>query len=126
MDMHLKFLNKERSRHTDLGKLLDQVLLTRYLPTCVIIDQTMEIVHSRGPSAPYLAPASGQPSFNLLKMAHPDLVLELRSGIAQAYPHSAALRSPQYGRNNQAGRRRWLYHEAIPDENAAGDHYGSA
>jgi two-component system, chemotaxis family, CheB/CheR fusion protein len=82
----------DRSKHTDLGKLFDQVLLTRYLPTCVIIDHTMEIVHSRGPSAPYLTPASGQPSFNLLKMAHPDLVLELRSGIAQVRASGQAMK----------------------------------
>ncbi|HTK08637.1 MAG TPA: CheR family methyltransferase [Ktedonobacteraceae bacterium] len=81
-----------RSKHTDLGKLLDQVLLTRYLPTCVVIDHTMEIVHSRGPSAPYLTPASGQPSFNLLKMAHPDLVLELRSMIAQVRESGQAMK----------------------------------
>jgi two-component system CheB/CheR fusion protein len=82
----------DRSRHTDLGKLLDQLLLTRYLPTCVVIDHTMEIVHSRGPIAPYLAPASGQPGFNLLRMAHPDLVLELRSSIARVRESGKALK----------------------------------
>jgi len=44
----------------------------------------MEIVYLRGPTSPYLAPASGQPSCHLLKMAHPDLLLELRTTIAQA------------------------------------------
>lgn len=44
----------------------------------------MDILQFRGETSPYLGPAPGKPSFNLLKMAQASLRLELRTAILQA------------------------------------------
>ena len=44
----------------------------------------MDAVLFRGQTNPFLEPAPGKPTFNILKMAHPELLLDLRSVIQQA------------------------------------------
>ena len=41
-------------------------------------------MHFQGDTSPYLAPATGQPSFHLLKMVRPELVVDLRTAIYKA------------------------------------------
>ena len=62
----------------------DSVLLTRRGPAAVLVNSDLEILQFNGQLAPFLEPASGQASLNLLKMARPDLVWELRSAILRA------------------------------------------
>jgi len=62
----------------------DQIVLNQYAPVGVVIDRDLEIVHFRGQTSAYLEPASGKPSFNLLKMAKAGLRLELSTSIGQA------------------------------------------
>jgi two-component system, chemotaxis family, CheB/CheR fusion protein len=76
----------------DLQKEADRVVLDRYSPVGVVIDQALEILHFRGQTSPYLEPASGRASFNLLKMAKEGLKLELRTAIHQAKQQDAAVR----------------------------------
>ncbi|CAN5667419.1 hypothetical protein BH23PAT2_BH23PAT2_00760 [soil metagenome] len=65
----------------DIAKEIDSLLMSQYVPACVVIDNDLEIVQFRGATSPYLQPASGKASLNLLKMARPSLSLELRSAI---------------------------------------------
>jgi two-component system, chemotaxis family, CheB/CheR fusion protein len=58
--------------------------LARYAPASVVIDAEMEILQFRGPTHPYLQPASGKASFNLFKMARESLGIELRTAISKA------------------------------------------
>ena len=41
-------------------------------------------MHFQGDTSPYLVPATGQPSFHLLKMVRPELVVDLRTAIYKA------------------------------------------
>ena len=41
-------------------------------------------MHFQGDTSPYLAPAPGQPSFHLLRMVRPELVVDLQMAIYQA------------------------------------------
>ncbi len=75
----------------DLQLAADQIVLDRYAPVGVIIDQEMEILQFRGQTGAYLEPASGKASFNLLKMARVDLLL-LRSAIYQAKRQDESVR----------------------------------
>ncbi|MCW5802862.1 MAG: PAS domain-containing protein [Deltaproteobacteria bacterium] len=59
-------------------------LLERYVPPGVIVDERMEIVRFRGRTGAYLEVASGKPQYDLLRMARPGLIADLRIGIAQA------------------------------------------
>jgi len=66
----------------DLDRDTERVLLTRYVPASVLINQRMEIIRFRGAVAPYLAPTTGKASLHLLKMVRDDLTFELR-GLLQ-------------------------------------------
>lgn len=62
----------------------DRILLAQHVPPSVIVDDTLEILQFRGSTGPYLEPAAGKASFNLLNMARPGLAMELRAAIRQA------------------------------------------
>lgn len=63
---------------TDLQKRLDRVIQSKYAPDAVLVDSNMQILQFRGHTRPYLDPAPGGASLNLLRMAHESLVVPLR------------------------------------------------
>ena len=65
----------------DIQHEAERVLLAEYGPPGVIINEAMEIQHFRGQTGPYLAPMPGTASLNLLKLAHSELTMPLRSLI---------------------------------------------
>ncbi|MEJ7611467.1 MAG: chemotaxis protein CheB [Ferruginibacter sp.] len=69
---------------TDFQRSADDVLLSRYTPVGVVVNETMDIVHFRGNTAPFLEQASGKPSHNLFKMAKGGLAFELRNILHKA------------------------------------------
>ncbi len=77
-------LNEAAWNDLDLQSLADRLVLDRYAPAGVIINNDLEILHFRGQTSPYLEPAPGRASLNLLKMAKEGLKLELRTAIHQA------------------------------------------
>jgi two-component system CheB/CheR fusion protein len=68
----------------DLDKLVDNLLLSKYVPASVVIDQDLEIIQFRGSTSTFLQHRSGRASLNLAKMAHPSLVFELRNIVHKA------------------------------------------
>ncbi len=66
---------------TDLEKTIDNVLLQKYVPASVVINNDLEILQFRGSTSLFLEPSPGKASLNLLKMARPGLIFELRSAI---------------------------------------------
>ena len=71
-------------RPLDLGRHLDRVLLARYAPPGVLINENMEVLQFRGQTGAFLQPAPGAPQNDIIKMARPGLVSPLRATIAQA------------------------------------------
>ncbi|MBI2821207.1 MAG: PAS domain-containing protein [Acidobacteria bacterium] len=69
---------------SELQKEIDRVVLNRYGPPGVLINQNMEILKFRGDTSPYLVAAPGTPSLQVLKMARPGLAPPLRSAIEHA------------------------------------------
>ena len=55
----------------------------KYAPPGVIVDGDCRIVQFRGQTGPYLAPASGEPTMNLLKLAREGLLHGLRSALQE-------------------------------------------
>ena len=68
----------------DMTAHAERVLLARYGPPGVIVNERMELLQFRGRTGPYLEPAPGQPQNNLLKMARVGLVPTLRAALAAA------------------------------------------
>ncbi|MBE9079407.1 PAS domain-containing protein [Romeria aff. gracilis LEGE 07310] len=62
----------------------DQIILRQYAPDGVVVNHSLDILQFRGDTSAYLRPAAGEPSFNLLKMIRPELLLEVRTAINQA------------------------------------------
>ncbi len=83
---------EESQNDLNLHKEADRIILSRYAPVGVIINDEMEILQFRGQTGIYLEPASGRASFNLLKMAREGLMLELRNAIYEARKTSAPIR----------------------------------
>jgi two-component system, chemotaxis family, CheB/CheR fusion protein len=68
----------------ELQREADRLLLGRYAPPAVVVNEQMEILQSRGRTGNYLELAPGKASLNLLKMARPGLLFELQSAIDEA------------------------------------------
>lgn len=75
-----------------LLKEAERVLLTQYAPPGVIISPAMEILQFRGDTGPYLAPAAGAASLNLLKMLREGLLVSVRAAILQATEEKRTVR----------------------------------
>ncbi|MGA2713603.1 MAG: chemotaxis protein CheB [Bryobacteraceae bacterium] len=71
------------SAATDFRREAEDALLEHYAPPALIVDPDLHIVHFQGDLSSYLAPATGQPSFHLLKMVRPELVVDLRAAISR-------------------------------------------
>ena len=75
----------EQHRSTaDVTRYVDRLLLARYAPAGLIVNEAMEVLQFRGHTGPYLEPAAGEPQNNVLKMARPGLLSALRDAFAQA------------------------------------------
>ncbi|HTE26174.1 CheR family methyltransferase [Flavitalea sp.] len=68
----------------DFQKSADAILLSKFSPVGVVVNQDMDIVHFRGNTGSYLEPSPGKASLNLFKMARPGLAFELRSILHKA------------------------------------------
>ncbi|MGH8577564.1 MAG: EAL domain-containing protein, partial [Gammaproteobacteria bacterium] len=70
----------------------DRLLLSRYAPPGVLIDEHFDILQFRGRTGPYLEAPPGEPTMNLLKMARPGLFVELRSAVNEALARGETVR----------------------------------
>lgn len=76
----------------DWSKEVDAVLLARYAPPAVVVDQRMQILHARGDTRDFLESEAGQANMDLLKMARGNLTLELRAVVSKAVAERVAVR----------------------------------
>ncbi|MES9943371.1 MAG: chemotaxis protein CheB [Candidatus Thiodiazotropha sp.] len=65
----------------DLGKEAERLLLDTYAPPGIVVTPDLNVVRFLGRTWPYIEPTDGAASLNLYKIAHPDLVIELRAAI---------------------------------------------
>src|SRR5260370_11274298 len=68
----------------DLLKIADRIMLSVYAPAAVVIDQDMHVRQFRGRTEVFLEHAPGPATFNLLRLARPTLVPDLRATIHRA------------------------------------------
>jgi two-component system CheB/CheR fusion protein len=76
----------------DIQPEADRILLGRFAPASVLINEDMEILQFRGHTGLYLEPAPGSASLNLLKMAREGLFMELRTSIHKARRQGVSIR----------------------------------
>jgi len=64
---------------TSLKKAADDIILSKYTPAGIVVNEAMDIVQFRGHTSLYLEQAPGKPSHNLMQMAKNGLAFELRN-----------------------------------------------
>src|SRR5436190_13089329 len=80
---------RDGGRHAvDWQREADRVVLGRYGPPGVLVNDTLEVLQFRGETGAYLQPAAGEASFDVLKMAREGLLFELRSALADCGTHN--------------------------------------
>ena len=70
--------------NSEVQKVADRIMLGSYAPAGVIIDSNMVVRQFRGRTAPFLEHTPGPATLNLLHMARPSLVPDLRAAIHRA------------------------------------------
>jgi two-component system, chemotaxis family, CheB/CheR fusion protein len=77
---------------SELLKMADRIMLSAYAPAAVVIDQEMQVQQFRGRTDSFLEHTPGPATFNLLQLARPALVPDLRSTINRAIKTDKAAR----------------------------------
>lgn len=80
----------------DIGQETDRIAALTYAPPGVVINNAMEIILIRGEIASYLQLTHGQASFNLFKLAQPELASALRMTIRLAQKKNAPARKDAF------------------------------
>lgn len=116
-----KPLLKERVRD-DFQKSADNLLLSRFPPPGVVVNDQLDIMEFRGPTSGWLQPGPGKPSLNILKLTRDGLALELRNALHKA----RATGHPQVSENIPLalpGAQRWITLEVHPLPNTSEPYY---
>lgn len=66
-----------------LDDAIDAVLVSEFMPASVVINHQLEIVQFRGTTDLFLTHPKGKATFNILKMARPEIAFELRNAISK-------------------------------------------
>ena len=73
-----------KSEEVDLEKSVDSLLLKKFTPASVLINEELDILQFRGSTGLFLEPTPGKASLNLMRMAKTGLSFELRNIVHKA------------------------------------------
>jgi two-component system CheB/CheR fusion protein len=71
-------------RTIGVGELIEKILLERYTPASVIVNEKGDILYFHGKTGSYLEPSAGKASLNIAEMAREGLRVELRAALRRA------------------------------------------
>ena len=114
-------LNSEHIR-TDFQKTADDILLRKYTPAGVVVNETLDIVHFRGNTSGYLEQSPGKPTHNLIQLAKNGLAFELRNILHKAKKENAPVLKENIPMEIN-GSLHYINIEAIPLPNTIEPHY---
>lgn len=124
-------INEWANRHSmgsDFLKIANDIMLNRFTPASVVIDEAMDIIHFRGNTGKYLAPAPGKASLNVLKMVNQGLASELRGMVHKVKKEKRAIvrqNIPLYGNASEGTHNSFegVDIEVVPLPNILEPHY---
>ncbi|MDF2433989.1 MAG: two-component system, chemotaxis family, CheB/CheR fusion protein [Mucilaginibacter sp.] len=111
-----------KSSEKDIHKLADALLLSKYTPAGVMINQSYDVIQFRGKIDPWITTPSGKPSFNILKMAREGLSFEIRDLLHLAKNKSGSVRKEGVFFKVD-GVQQYVNIEAIPLPDLEEEHY---
>ena len=101
----------------DLETETDRLILNRYAPVGVVIDDKMTVLQIRGETSFYLKISPGTPSFDLFKMVRKDLLVALRAAVYEAQRQDVLVRKERLRLENES-RVKIINLEVIPFKDA--------
>lgn len=72
------------TRESNIGNVVEKLLLTRFAPASVVVNDRGDVVYIHGRTGAFLEPPSGQPRLNLQAMAKEGLQFELGAALRHA------------------------------------------
>jgi len=103
---------QEAGTHGRMQREADRVMLTRYGPPGVLVDEKLDILHFRGDTAAYLEHLTGESSLNLLKMLRKGPLAEVREALQEARKRDRPAR--REARLIRGGKQSRVSIQAIP------------
>lgn len=97
-EINIPLMNKNKTKqiisdnHNRLDNAIDAVLVSDFMPASVVINYQMEIVQFRGTTDLFLTHPKGKATFNILKMARPEIAFELRNAISKVIKSKQSIR----------------------------------
>jgi two-component system, chemotaxis family, CheB/CheR fusion protein len=88
-----------------MAQIADRKVIEKYGPPGVIVDERLDVVQFRGRLGPYLEPAPGAATLNVLKLARPELLMVLRTVLNRTLSEGVAATSPVTPLRTEAGLR---------------------
>ncbi|HUR30535.1 MAG TPA: CheR family methyltransferase, partial [Saprospiraceae bacterium] len=86
-----------------LEHAIDEVLIADFLPDSVVINHDMDILQFRGSTELYLTHLPGKATFNILKMARPEIAFDLRNIVLKVIQTNQRARKSDIELNTSAG-----------------------
>jgi two-component system CheB/CheR fusion protein len=103
----------QQAAGSDMQRAADQIVLGRFAPPGVLINGAMDVVQFRGRTHPFLEPAPGEPSRNLLTMVPFGVSQALREAIAEAKRRDCPVRRERVAHRREEAFRDIAF-EVIP------------
>jgi len=69
----------------DIAEIVNKILLQKYTPACVVVDQSYDVLYVHGQTGKYLELPTGPLKMNILDMAREGLRAELASALRTAF-----------------------------------------
>jgi two-component system CheB/CheR fusion protein len=85
-------LTPRAAAQSDVPREADRLLLVRYGPPSVVVDESLNILEFRGDTDPFLEHAHGRATLNLTEMVRKGLLMDVRHAIQQAQKSGAPSR----------------------------------
>jgi two-component system, chemotaxis family, CheB/CheR fusion protein len=87
----------------NLQKEAERLLLARYSPPAVVVNEKLDILQTRGHTGRYLELSPGKASLNLLRMARPGLLFDLQKTVEAARKGGAPVSRERLQVENNGG-----------------------
>ncbi len=98
---------------SDIQRAADKLVLGRFVPAGVLISENMEIIQYRGRTHPYLEPAQGEASLNLLTMVPFGVAEALNTALSEAKQNNLPVRREHIAHRREDAFREIAF-EIIP------------
>jgi two-component system CheB/CheR fusion protein len=98
-------LHRELPAPFTVEREVEHLLVNRFVPASIVVNDQLEIVQFHGKTGAYLEPPAGQPSFSLSKMAREGLLVDLRAALNTAKKTNATVRKDGVQIQSETGMR---------------------